>query len=66
MGALSLVAAREHVLFGSDWPFCDDGVVAEEIGRLTAPDFLAPNAVEMITHKNAKALFSHRLLQKSR
>jgi len=60
MGALSRVAAKEQVLFGSDWPFCDDRVVAEEIGRLTAPDFLASDAVAMIAHDNATALFPGR------
>jgi 6-methylsalicylate decarboxylase len=57
MGALSHVTTQEHILFGSDWPFCDDLVVAEEIGRLTAPNFLAPNTIAMIAHKNALALF---------
>jgi len=57
MGALSRVTAQEHILFGSDWPFCDDQVVPEEIGRMTAVNFLLPDAVEMITHKNAAELF---------
>jgi predicted TIM-barrel fold metal-dependent hydrolase len=60
MGALSSVAAPERVLFGSDWPFCGDRVVAEEISLLTAPDFLTPDAVEMIAHKNAATLFPQR------
>jgi len=66
MGALSRVAAPEHVLFGSDWPFCDDRVVAEEIGLLTAPDFLAPDFVEMIEHRNAVALFPKHVEQSCR
>jgi predicted TIM-barrel fold metal-dependent hydrolase len=61
MGTLSRVVADDHVLFGSDWPFCDEHVVAEEIGLLTASDFLAPNVVEMIEHKNAAELFPKRL-----
>jgi predicted TIM-barrel fold metal-dependent hydrolase len=60
MGALSRVTAQEHILFGSDWPFCDDQVVAEEIGRLTAVNFLLPDIVEMIEHKNAAELFPGR------
>ena len=60
MGALSRVAAKEHILFGSDWPFCDDRVIAEESGRLAAPDFLAPDAVALIAHENAAALFPRR------
>lgn len=58
MGALSQIAAPERILFGSDWPFCDNKVVAEEIGRLTAPNFLAPDTVAMIAQKNALSLFS--------
>jgi predicted TIM-barrel fold metal-dependent hydrolase len=57
MAALSQVTTAEHILFGSDWPFCDDAVVAEEIGRLTAPDFLAPDTIAMIARNNALALF---------
>jgi 6-methylsalicylate decarboxylase len=60
MGALSRVTAAEHVLFGSDWPFCDDSVTAEEIGLLAAPDFLAADTVAMIGRENAMALFPKR------
>jgi 6-methylsalicylate decarboxylase len=63
MGALSRVTATEHVLFGSDWPFCDDRVVAEEIDLMTAPDFLPPNVVEMVAHKSAYALFPRRAVR---
>jgi 6-methylsalicylate decarboxylase len=62
MGSLSCIAAHEHVLFGSDWPFCDDRVVTEEIGLSTAPNCLTPDVVKMIAHKNATALFSQRVL----
>jgi 6-methylsalicylate decarboxylase len=61
MGALSRVAADDHVLFGSDWPFCDARVVAEEVGLLMASDFLGPDAVEMIGCENAAELFPGRL-----
>jgi 6-methylsalicylate decarboxylase len=30
MGALSRVTVQEDILFGSDWPFCDDRLVTEE------------------------------------
>lgn len=60
MGALSRVAAPDHILFGSDWPFCDDRVVREEIARLTAPDFLTPDHIATIERKNAFALFPDR------
>ncbi len=57
MGTLSRVAAKERILFGSDWPFCNERVVAEEVKDFTAPDFLAPNVRAMISRKNAVKLF---------
>ena len=60
MGALSRVAAKERILFGSDWPFCNDRVVAEEVKDFTARGFLAPDAIAMIARQNALAAFSQR------
>jgi 6-methylsalicylate decarboxylase len=60
MGALLRVAAKEHILFGSDWPFCDDRVVAEEIASLEAPNFLGKEDVGMIKFNNSLALFPNR------
>jgi predicted TIM-barrel fold metal-dependent hydrolase len=60
MGALSGVAAKERILFGSDWPFCDSLVVSEEIAQLTAPDFLTADMIAMIERQNALALFPRR------
>ncbi len=60
MGALSRVAAKERILFGSDWPFCNDRVVAEEVKDFTARGFLAPDAIAMIARQNALALFPRR------
>jgi predicted TIM-barrel fold metal-dependent hydrolase len=57
MGALLHVTTQDHILFGSDWPFCDDAVVADEIARLNAPNFLAPDTIAMIARKNGLALF---------
>jgi len=57
MGTLSRVAAKERILFGSDWPFCNERVVAEEVKDFTAPGFLAPNVRAMISRKNAVKLF---------
>jgi 6-methylsalicylate decarboxylase len=59
-GALSRVAAKERILFGSDWPFCNDRVVAEEVKDFTAPGFLAADALSMIARKNALRLFPRR------
>jgi 6-methylsalicylate decarboxylase len=58
MGTLSRIAAKERILFGSDWPFCNARVVAEEVKDFTAPGFLAPDARKMIARENALKLFS--------
>ncbi len=63
MGALSRIAAKERIVFGSDWPFCNDRVVAEEVADFTAPGFLAPNEVAMIARENAIKLFPNRAEQ---
>jgi predicted TIM-barrel fold metal-dependent hydrolase len=60
MGALSRIAAPERILFGSDWPFCNDRVVTEEVADFTAPDFLAPDTMAMIARDNALRLFPQR------
>jgi 6-methylsalicylate decarboxylase len=57
MGTLSHIAAPERILFGSDWPFCNDHVVAEEVKDFTAPGFLAPDMLQMIGRENAVKLF---------
>jgi 6-methylsalicylate decarboxylase len=60
MGALSRIAAPERIVFGSDWPFCNDGVVTEEVADFTAPDFLPPQTVAAIARDNALKLFPER------
>jgi predicted TIM-barrel fold metal-dependent hydrolase len=60
MGALSQIAAPERIVFGSDWPFCNDAVVAEEVADFAAPDFLPPQTVGMIARDNALKLFPSR------
>jgi predicted TIM-barrel fold metal-dependent hydrolase len=60
MGALSRIAAKERILFGSDWPFCNEPVVAEEVKDFTAPGFLTPDAIAMIARENALKLFPQR------
>jgi predicted TIM-barrel fold metal-dependent hydrolase len=60
MGALSRIAAKERIVFGSDWPFCNDRVVTEEIADFSAPDFLDPRTVAMIARDNALKLFPQR------
>ena len=60
MGTLSRIADRTRILFGSDWPFCNDKVVAEEVKDFTASGFLAPDALSMIARENALTLFPQR------
>ena len=59
-GALSRVAAPDRIVFGSDWPFCNDRVVTEEIADFTASDFLPPQTIAMIARDNALKLFPNR------
>ena len=49
-----------RILFGSDWPFCNDRVVSAEVADFTAPGFLAPDMLARISHKNALKLFPQR------
>jgi predicted TIM-barrel fold metal-dependent hydrolase len=60
MGTLSRIAAKERILFGSDWPFCNEPVVAEEVKDFTAPGFLGSDVTAMIARENALKLFSKR------
>jgi 6-methylsalicylate decarboxylase len=62
-GALSRIAAPERILFGSDWPFCNDGVVAEEVADFTAPGFLSPTELAKISRDNALKLLPQRAAQ---
>jgi len=63
MGALSHISAKERIVFGSDWPFCNDRVVTEEVADFTATDFLPPQTIAMIARDNALKLFPHRAAQ---
>ncbi len=58
MAALAQIAAPERILFGSDWPFCNAGVIAEEVKDFIAPGFLAPDTRTAIARGNALKLFS--------
>jgi predicted TIM-barrel fold metal-dependent hydrolase len=63
MGALSQIAAKDRILFGSDWPFANERVVAEEVRDFSAPDFLTFAQREAISFRNALALFPQRAAQ---
>ena len=62
-GTLSQIASSDKILFGSDWPFCNDRVVAEEVADFTAPGFLSPAALADISRNNALKLFPQRAKQ---
>jgi predicted TIM-barrel fold metal-dependent hydrolase len=58
MGVLNEVADPERILFGSDWPYCPETVVAETAKALREQDFPTPGQHEGINHGNALKLFS--------
>jgi predicted TIM-barrel fold metal-dependent hydrolase len=57
MGALTTVAAPDKILFGSDWPFANARVVAEEIKTHTAPLLHSEEQRAAIDRGNALRLF---------
>jgi 6-methylsalicylate decarboxylase len=63
MAALAEIAAPERILFGCDWPFCNDRVVKEEVADFTAPNFLPPETLALIARDNALKLFPQRAAQ---
>jgi predicted TIM-barrel fold metal-dependent hydrolase len=60
MSALSQIAAEERILFGSDWPFCNERVVTEEIMDFAVPGFLPPAKIANIARENVLKLFPQR------
>ena len=56
--SLKAFAGSGRILFGSDWPFCNERVVAEEIQAFTAPDFLSTTQLDDIAHGNAQRLLT--------
>ncbi len=63
MAALTRIAAKERIVFGSDWPFCNSRVVTEEVADFTAPGFLDAATAAMIARQNALALLPNRAAQ---
>jgi len=56
LDCLDAVAAPERVVFGSDWPFANAGVVAEAAATYEAVE-LAPERRAAIDRRNALLLF---------
>ena len=57
MAALAEIAAPEHVLYGSDWPFANARVTAQHLKDYTADGFLTAPQRAAIDRSNALALF---------
>ncbi len=57
MGALKTVAAPDRILFGSDWPFANARVVAEELKVHTAAGLHSADERAAIDRGNALKLF---------
>jgi predicted TIM-barrel fold metal-dependent hydrolase len=57
MATLRTIAAPERILFGSDWPFANSAVVAEEIKAHTVPELHSTAERAAIDRDNALALF---------
>jgi 6-methylsalicylate decarboxylase len=57
LGALREIADPSRVLFGSDWPFANADVVAEELRGLAAPGGLTESERPVVERGNALALF---------
>ena len=55
-GTLSRVTEAERIVFGSDWRFCNERVLAEEVAAFTAPGFLSEPQMAAISRGNALAL----------
>jgi predicted TIM-barrel fold metal-dependent hydrolase len=54
---LAAVAAPERIVFGSDWPFANAGVIAEAAATYAAVTSIAPAQRSAIDRVNAMALF---------
>lgn len=57
LAALREVAAPDRILFGSDWPFANARVVAEEVKDLAAPGSLGDKQRAAVERANAVRLF---------
>jgi len=64
MSCLLTMVGQEPVVFGSDWPLCNDQAVVECVKNLSAPGFLSEAQRAAIDRGNALRLFPR--LQKAR
>jgi predicted TIM-barrel fold metal-dependent hydrolase len=56
-GSLKAVAARDQILFGSDWPYCPDDMTDDMTGALSDPTMLDAHERAAIERGNALKLF---------
>ncbi len=59
-GALSQIAKPTQIVFGSDWPFANAGVVREELKGFTQPGSVPAELRADVMRDNAKRLFPNR------
>ena len=57
IAALKEVTAPQKILFGSDWPYCPEPVVAETSAAIAGSKLLDADAIDGIERRNALALF---------
>ena len=57
IACLAGVAAPEQIVFGSDWPFANAGVIAEAVKTYEAAASIAPEQRAAIDRSNALSLF---------
>ena len=56
-GSLKAVAAPDHILFGSDWPYCPEPMTADMVRALGNDSGLGDKELQAIGHGNALRLF---------
>lgn len=57
LGALRGLAPLSHILFGSDWPFTPEPLLARNIRQLSEAHGLSPGDLEAIARENAERIF---------
>ena len=57
MEVLAGVAAPEQIVFGSDWPFANAGVIAEAVKTYEAVTSISPEQRAAVDRSNALSLF---------
>ena len=51
------IAAPDHILYGSDWPYCPDNMTKDMIKGTTSSGFFDEKQLKAINRGNAVKLF---------